>query len=651
MAASVLGQQGWQGNYYAISPGFSHSTPFNPSAPAPSPPILGPGESYVGPPNSWSGHSTDVIPSHAMMPPILPLFPSDGFNQGHPGYGHSAAPVVWDFDPEFGHVSRSTASSLSDESLRHSLFPYRRRADNTETPPALKPIGNGLPPLPIDFKPWWVEPSMSQLRESAQPFWTNIETLTVGALQHSPHIKSIRQSLPIQETAIVEAQAEFDWTAFLETQYDDRSDPIGSRLTTGNTLGRFRDHQWTGSSGLRTRLDDGGQFEVSQQLGYQDNNSTFLVPRPQSTARLAVSYTQPLLRQSGRAYNTSRILLAEIDTRVSLEELRSGLQEHLMQVTEAYWTLFQSRATYLQKRKLYDNALGVLQKLESRRELDAMQAQIVRAQAAVTRRVSEIIRAEVGVRNAETRIRMLVNPNGLPPSGQFELVPRELPSIRYMDIPLSTSMHMALYHRPDITQAMQRVKSNSVRAGMARHELLPKLDLVLSTYVAGLAGDTQQSRSFEKQFRQGEPGFSVGVLFEIPLGNRAAKSRHTRLMLELQQSVHRMHATIETALAEVEIASREVDAAYQQMQAGYQALQAAETETRFLNERWQLLLGQASASLMLENLLSAQERLAAEEERFVAAQVRYAVSLTQLKRVTGTSLDFAEPRAETHQAW
>ena len=63
----------------------------------------------------------------------------------------------------------------------------------------------------------------------------------------------------------------FDWVAFTESKFIDTSDPVGSLLTTGGP-GRYRDHNWTSNSGVRRRAYSGGRFEISQQLGYQDNN-------------------------------------------------------------------------------------------------------------------------------------------------------------------------------------------------------------------------------------------------------------------------------------------------------------------------------------------------------------------------------------------
>ena len=105
---------------------------------------------------------------------------------------------------------------------------------------------------------------------------------------------------------------------------------MGNELTTGGAP-RFRDHVWYGSGGVRRRNRLGGEFEVSQKIGWQDNNSRFFVPREQGTARLEISYRQPLLSASGRCYNESRIVLASIAADIGRDDLRELLQEHLLQ--------------------------------------------------------------------------------------------------------------------------------------------------------------------------------------------------------------------------------------------------------------------------------------------------------------------------------
>jgi outer membrane protein TolC len=91
--------------------------------------------------------------------------------------------------------------------------------------------------------------------------------------------------------------------------------------------------------------------------------------------------------------------------------------------------------------------------------------------------------------------------------------------------------------------------------------------------------------------------------------------------------------------AEVEIAVREVHTSYRETQSKYVAMRAADTEVSYLFERWRLLPGDdRSASFLLEDLLDAQNRLAAEEFGFAEAQFAYTVALAELNRVTGTLL-------------
>ena len=56
---------------------------------------------------------------------------------------------------------------------------------------------------------------------------------------------------------------------------------------------------------------NGGEVEIAQRLGYLDNNSQFLIPPDQASARLELNYRQPLMRGKGRAVNESLVLLGE----------------------------------------------------------------------------------------------------------------------------------------------------------------------------------------------------------------------------------------------------------------------------------------------------------------------------------------------------
>jgi outer membrane protein len=109
---------------------------------------------------------------------------------------------------------------------------------------------------------------------------------------------------------------------------------------------------------------------------------------------------------------------------------------------------------------------------------------------------------------------------------------------------------------------------------MSAHELLPVLNLVLESYVAGLQGESNIGRAWADQFSVGEPSYTVGLQFEAPVGNNVARARHRRRQLELRQLRSQFSAALETLMLEVETAVREVDTSYAEMQAKYRAMVA-----------------------------------------------------------------------------
>jgi outer membrane protein TolC len=107
------------------------------------------------------------------------------------------------------------------------------------------------------------------------------------------------------------------------------------------------------------------------------------------------------------------------------------------------------------------------------------------------------------------------------------------------------------------------------------------------------------------------------------------------------QLTHRFNALVANMRAEVEVAVREVNTTYRETGSRQIAMTAAEAEVNFMTRRYELLPGDdRAASFLLGDLLTAQDRLSNEEFAFVESQIAYAISLAQLKRVTGMLLQY-----------
>ena len=491
-----------------------------------------------------------------------------------------------------------------------------------------------------EFVPWWQEEVSRQLRGAASPLEITLDSVVLGTLMHSPQVRILADSAQIQRTAIDQAVAAFDPRAYMQTNFIDTSDPVGSLLTTGGAT-RFLDQNWNYTAGVKQRTLTGAQVDLSQRLGYQDNNSIYFVPNPQGTAKMALSLTQPLLQGSGKGYNSSLIVLAELSANVAHDQMSKDLQDVLYKVHQAYWDVYLQRAVLLQKRKLHRQAIDILAELNSRRDVDVLGNQLVRARAAVAAREAATIRFSTEVQNAESKLRTVINDPNLLSKGGLELIPSQRPSLGCMNVNLVESLGAALSNRPEINQANREMRAAAVRADVSKNELLPVLNLILGTYVYGLHGNGDIGTAIGNQYSLGRPSWSTGLNFEIPWGNRAANARMRQRRLELRQAASQLQVTTANVRNEVEIAGREVTTTHQEMQSRSQAMLANDSEVQYLADRWRLLPGdQQVAGVVLHDLLNAQERLADAEMGYARSLVEYNVALINLKRCTGTLLQY-----------
>lgn len=490
---------------------------------------------------------------------------------------------------------------------------------------------------------WWDQAVASPFGPEHSTESVSVDLLLYAALQNSQQIQFISKDPLIRELEIVEAEAEFDPVNFARSVYDDRVDPVGNSLTTGGAP-FLKDNIWSADLGLRKKLATGGQVELQQSLGFQNSNSRFFVPQDQGTATLSLNFNQPLLRGAGRQFNRSQILLAQQTTDLAWDTFSSSLQDELLAVVESYWDLYFRRAVYLQKQRNVQRGEAILRKIEGRAGLDSLPSQIARARSEVQSRRTELANAFRDVRNAETEIRRLVSdPNWLGKQS-VEMIPSEQPSTMVAPIDLKTVVYDAIQNRPEIRAAVQKAKLATLQTNILTNELLPELTLLFSSYVSALEGETGIDRAFQNQF-SADPGVSLGFEFELPYRNRAARSRHTRSKIQLSKIHHEVQQTTQNVIAESQVAYRRVVSAAETLDAAALAVSAAKADLNQNHRRWEnfaLVEGDITEgqtpTLILDQLLDSQQRLADAEFTYSQAVKELKVAEIGLRRATGTLL-------------
>ena len=200
-------------------------------------------------------------------------------------------------------------------------------------------------------------------------------------------------------------------------------------------------------------------------------------------------------------------------------------------------------------------------------------------------------------------------------------------------------MSIAMLYRPEVGQALDQIKAGCVRVGMSKKEMLPVLNVITETYSAGLQNKGSIGDAWTDQFAKSTPSYAFGAQFETPLGNRAAKARNDRRVLEARQLQNQYETTLKTLQLEVGVAVRESRASYQSLEAQSRALAASNASLETVVQRWKLLPGDdGNGSLVLDNMLRAQERLMRAESAYMTNWVGYNLSLINLKKATGELL-------------
>jgi outer membrane protein TolC len=488
---------------------------------------------------------------------------------------------------------------------------------------------------------WWNDRVGMALRDPERAVRIDLERLAYEALVYSDQIKALR-TVPLSVAKeICIADSEFDAKTFVESKFRDLSDPVSDTLTTGGPP-RLNEHRWAFDAGVRQKLASGATASISQQLGHTNSNSLFFVPNNQGAARLALNLTQPLLRGAGTEYNRSLIVLAELDTRVANDDLNRELQRHLLDICEAYWALYAERAGLVQRQWSLELVARLAKELEARKIMDATPSQVIHVRAAIARRKADLVRNYATIRNTEALLYRLTNSPALVEGA--EVVPEELPVLVPPQVDARLAVEQALRHRPEVDAAFYEVRAAKVRLNVSEHDLFPYLNAVVETYVSGLEGQSDVGTAWREQFDEGAPSYTAGLTFEMPLGNHGARARYAQRRLALAQVTFALRSTLTTVASEVDIAVREVQTLYEEVAAKMQSVVATLAEVNHLEARWRLLArDEGVASLALEDLLQAHERLLGEELSLAQSMAAYSIAGLELRRATGTLLDVDEP--------
>ena len=229
------------------------------------------------------------------------------------------------------------------------------------------------------------------------------------------------------------------------------------------------------------------------------------------------------------------------------------------------------------------------------------------------------------------------------------LVPDTDANTEFAQVEVEQALADALAGRPELARQRLAVESREATAAYERGQTKPRLDLVASYGWNGVGGDVLLrdnegnvigtipggwDDAVEQVTDRDFPGWSVGLEFGYPIGNRTARARAATADLALEQVRVSEEEVRQRVEAEVRVAVRGLETTQQQIESARASVTLAEKNLQAERRKYENGL---STSFQI---LEVEEDLTSARSRLVDAITAYRRALVEYHRSLGSLLDY-----------
>ncbi len=460
----------------------------------------------------------------------------------------------------------------------------------------------------------------------------SLQDCIILALENNLDIVATRLVPQIKKTEIIKAKSDFDPTA----TFDFSASRSETHITSSGTTGTFDSVQknYDFNAGLKQKFLTGGDYDLSFKNNRLKTNRlpASQSPNPAYTSSLTFTLTQPLLKDFGIGVNRADILIAKNNKDISLEELREEVINTVTKTEKAYWELVFARENLKVKKLSLKRTEDLLEMNRVRMKAGtASRLEVLAAEAEVASRKQEVIIAQKMLFDAQDTLKIVTNLIQDPKLWNFDIIPLDKPPLEAREIDLVESVRTAFKQRPDYRQAKIDLKNRDIKIKVAKNERLPTLDLKGSFGLNGL--DRHYNDAFDEMSKGEYESWSAGLSFEYPLGNRSARSKYKKRLLEKEKALIDFKNLEQKIIIQVREAVRGTNT-------DYKRVAAAETVRRLRERRLSAEEERFKEGLTTtHDILEYQEDLAKSQSGYLRSIIDYNKSLIDLKKAKGTVLE------------
>ena len=438
----------------------------------------------------------------------------------------------------------------------------------------------------------------------------------------------------IRATDVTVAQAVFDPTAFADVNFG-KQKTQNRNVLVGQLVEINEDLNF--NVGLSQSLPTGGSYQLTFANDRNYNNAAFFSVVDTNTAYasdLSLTLVQPLLKNFGVDVNRTQIKIAKNEQEISVDRFRETTMDVITQVQEAYWELVFTLEDLTVAQRSLDLAreLANLNRARVRAGV-AAPVEVIQAETDIAAREAAVTVAEKSVRDAEDRLKVILN---IPKKGEWggAILPSDPARFSSVALDLPGAVAEALSKRPQYEVAKIGLSNRELTLRLARNQLLPDLSFQGSVGVNGLSAlDPSYGNALNKLGTGDYYTYSAGFVLSVPLGNRAARAEFLKAQLEVGQARAALQDAELQITAQVREAVRRIEADAKLTQQTKAASTLAAEQLRIETKRLE-----AGVSTTFE-VLRFQRELAVTQSAEVRTLSNYNKSLANFDRVRGVTLE------------
>jgi outer membrane protein len=492
-----------------------------------------------------------------------------------------------------------------------------------------------------------------------------LESVLLLALKNNLDITFARMQPEVAETDIMREEGQFD--PLFSSQFSKYREKkqvanfLAGALPDDDPTAPAKEasiwqERYTFDAGLQKRFTLGTQADVSFRHRESSSDLPFAGLVPEYYSELVLGLTQPLLRDFGIEVGRSFIKIANLNYEVSEQQFRQQVMDVLYQAEAFYWDLYFRISDLENKQKSLERAQDFQRTFRIRIEAGTLAPiEIHQADAEVALRAQEVIVAEARVRNAEDNLKAVLNLYGDDRLWDVKFQPTDMPEKSLLEPVPAECIEIALENRPDIKQARLGLDISDVQVRYTKNQLMPRLDLFGSIGTNGLSGRNNPVDIFPRDPNADPPDpspwsgqrkdsleymrdrdyytYEIGIRLEFPLGNRVARSQHTRARIEKIQAATTLESVQNTIINDVRESIRLVETSRKVIDSSSATLRF--TQEKLTAEEKKFDVGMSTAFAVLEF----QADLANAETNLAFAYAEHRKAITNLKRVMGILLE------------